>query len=154
MAEFYIRVDGVDRATQHLAAYGRSIHQAAAAGLQRGAVVVSKNAKTGVHSPQNPYIGVRGYDVSTGKLKSSVGVDRLQQIPGGQQIDISVHEVARVFARSVAGGGRNVNNRSPLVYGPVEERHHPFLGPALSNHIGEVLESFRAAFETTLRGLI
>lgn len=155
------------------------LHRAVKIGLIHAAARVERAAKIAVHSPDNPYIGKAGYSVATGRLQASIGSSDVRGSGPDLEIAVGTpygKTGARggVFSRSdrvVIGGkvrrgrtgakyavgprggvkvigGRNKSD--PQIYGPVEERRHPFLGPALDNNRLGITRDLEDALETEL----
>ena len=134
------------------------VTDALADGLRAGAVVVERAAKMGVHSPDNPYIGKAGRNIATGRLQASIGMSDVTGSGFGQSIRVGTPygrtgAAGSTFSRSRAGGGRTGGRRNksdPNVYGPIEERLHPFLGPAVAEHVDEIVRAIAGRIRDVL----
>ena len=159
-----VYIEGIDELLGDLRASPQLIGQEIRPVLKAGAATVKGEARRQVHSPTHPFIGKAGHSVATGKLQSSIGTGNLE----GQGIDSSIrvghpHGESVVgdtaFSRSASvsntrravvkasrrskgrlvfrKGGR-INRSDPTIYGPIEERKHPFLEPSLDTHRHEI----------------
>ena len=133
-----VQIRGLDELRRDLGAPQGAMGPALRKGLLAGAVIVEAAAKTGVHSPDNPWVGKAGYSVATGKLQSALGIGNVEG--SGLRLSVRVgHPHGRAlgaFGRSTPTGrtGRRVNRSDPAIYGPIEERRHPFLDPAVRDN--------------------
>ena len=122
--------------------------------LQSGLIVQEAAQKT-VHSPDNPYVGKAGHSVATGRLQASIGTSDVRGSGINQSVAVGTPYgkggAARgTFARSAAltptgrpgssrtrTGGRK-NKGDVRVYGPIEEKRHPFLVPSLERNVNRI----------------
>jgi hypothetical protein len=149
-----VRIEGLDRLRRRFADSPESTSRAVSAGLLAAAAVVQEDAKHRVHSDTNPWTGStdRYYKRPTGKLKSSILIGQVEGSGIGKQIAVGVTQRGgRTFTRSSASGKARSNRGDVLVYGPIEEAKHPFLGPALSQNIGRIMAAFWSRFDAVFR---
>lgn len=162
MADFTITVNGIPEALRRVGPEG--LARGLRPGLLRAGLLVQAKAQHKVHSPDNPFVGRAGHSVATGRLQSSIGVSDVR----GHGLDMNVGvgtpygkggfgrgTFARSAARTATGrpgtrrtrtGGRK--NRSDVnVYGPIEERRHPFLVPSAEGSRGEIADVIARAIE-------
>ena len=135
--------------------------------LLASAVIVEAAAKKKVHSPDNPWINPdRGYSIATGKLQASIGIGGVE----GSGLDLSVRVghphgkagagmAGMAFGRLTDSGRRTrkgkiigvhtggpkgregrVNKADPVVYGPIEDKRHPFFGVSLQVNQSRIRE--------------
>ena len=142
-----ITVRGADAIARALGDTG-AVAKALADGLRAGATLVERRAKLAVHSPDNPYIGKAGRNIATGRLQASLGQSDVTGTGLEQSIRVGTPygktgAAGSTFARSRKGGGFTGGRRNrsdPNVYGPIEERKHPFLGPSVTENADEIAE--------------
>lgn len=129
--------------------------------LTRSGLTVQAKAQTAVHSPDNPYVGKAGVSVATGRLQASLGTSDVM----GSGLNLSVRVGTpygkggvrgSTFARSSrtnrkgrTGGRKNTSDVN--VYGPIEERRHPFLVPSLESSEAEITNELQGAIDKALR---
>ncbi len=130
--------------------------------LTRSGLAVQAQAQRTVHSPDNPYIGKAGYSVATGRLQAAIGTSDVQ----GTGLNLEVRVGTPYGKTGVAGGafsrssrsnrkgrtGGRTNRSDPNVYGPIEERKHPFLVPSLDDSRNEIERTVQKAMDDALAG--
>ena len=159
-----VRIEGISELINDLQASPRLIGQEIRPVLRASAAVVKGEARREVHSPTHPYVGKAGHSVATGKLQASIGTGKLE----GQGIDSSIRvghphgesvigdtafgrsagislDRARLVRATTGKKGRIINRKGgrinksdPAIYGPIEERKHPFLEPSLDKHAHDI----------------
>lgn len=165
MADFTVTLRGVEELKRRIGAAG--IERVLRPAMRNAGVRVETRAKRTVHSPKNPFIGKAGYSVATGRLRSSIGTSPVTG--SGVALEVRVGtpygkggEAGGTFARSSAtptgrgrfrnrtGGRRNTGDVA--VYGPIEERRHPFLVPSLEAEQDAITRVIQAAIDRALGG--
>lgn len=162
MANVNVTVKGIPEAIRRVGPEG--VEKALRAGLPKAGLLVQAKAQHTVHSPTNPYIGKAGHSVATGRLQASIGTSPVRGHGIGLEIAVGTPygkgglaggTFARSASRTLTGrpgsqrtrtGGRK-NRGDVAVYGPIEEKRHPFLAPAVESSTGEIERIIDAAIE-------
>ena len=156
---FQVTIKGADKLRRKLQT-GGGFEGALKGGLLKSGIIVQADAQKAVHSPDNPWVGKAGHSVATGRLQASIGTSDVTGTGMNQTVKVGTpygKTGTGTFARSSArttGGGRNRNRTGgrrntsdPQVYGPIEERKHPFLGPSLEKNIQRIVDTIERAIE-------
>src|SRR3990172_3822289 len=158
---------GFDKLERDLSRYPVEVGAAIGAGLKTGGVMVQGQAQRKVHSPDNPWPARKDRKTPTGKLQASLAVSGPTGIGLDQEVRVGILKDRGPFRRSAAPGGgrqqraaaaglrlnRGRNVGDPRIYGPIEERRHPFLGPALEENRRRITQAIQLRVERILRGL-
>lgn len=134
---FNVSIRGVDRLKRRLSPQG--IEPRLRTGLLQSGLIVQESAQKAVHSPDHPYIGKARKNVATGRLQASLGTSAVTGSGLNQQVRVGtpygktgLGTFARSSSRTRSGRtGDRRNKSNPNVYGPIEEKRHPFLLPSL-----------------------
>jgi hypothetical protein len=155
-----VRIKGIDALKRKLDPRAGNLDGALRSGLQKAGLIVQDDAQKAVHSPDNPYIGKAGHSVATGRLQASIGTSAVTGSGLNQSVKVgtpygktgtgtfarsSVQTTGRGRFRSRTGGRRNTSD--PQVYGPIEERKHPFLLPSLEKNRRRIVDIIERALE-------
>lgn len=151
-----VTIQGLAQLEAAFAQFPAEAARATRQGLLAGAVIVEAKAKATVHSDSNPWGGSRNpyYQPPTGKLQASITTGQVEGSGLNQQIAVGLVSRGGSFGRSYRTATGKVsshrNTGDVNVYGPIEERRHPFLGPALTTQVGEISRAFWQRFDTAL----
>lgn len=151
-----VTIEGLDVLERQFASFPAEAARATEAGLLAAAVIVEADAKRRVHSDSNPWSGSRNpyYRPPTGKLQSTISTGRVEGSGINKQVSIGLVSRGGSFGRSYrtksGKTGSYRNSGDVQVYGPLEERRHPFLGPALHDNLSAISRAFWQRFDVAL----
>lgn len=160
MADFSVTIKGLPELRRDFAGSETQFTAAVRDGLLRGAAIVASDAQRTVHSPSNPWTGRKDGKRPTGKLQSSVVIGRVSGHGLDQSVPVGVPGIGvRAFGRSTSQRSKRTgrqlatrkNKSDPRVYGPIEERLHPFLVPSLRDNADRIVREVLGRVETVLR---
>lgn len=161
MLSLKVDIKGIDQLKRKLGPSG--MHAGIRLGLQQSGLIVQEAAQRSVHSPTNPYIGKAGHSVATGRLQAALGTSDVRGSGIDQEISVGTpygKTGLGTFARSArtptgrgrhrqrTGGRRNTSD--PNIYGPIEERFHPSLGPSLEGNAQRIRDLLATALDRKL----
>lgn len=162
-----VRIRGIEALRARLS--DQAIGDALGRGLARAGLIVQEAAQKTVHSPDNQFIGKAGHSVATGRLQASIGTSPVRGTGLGRSVAVGTAygkgglaggTFARSAARTPSGrpasrrtrtGGRK-NRGDVRIYGPIEEKRHPFLAPALDDNADRVQDVIEEALTRALGG--
>ena len=151
----HLRINGIDALKRKLDPRAGNLDGALRGGLQKAGLIVQADAQKAVHSPDNPYIGKAGHSVATGRLQAAIGTSAVEGTGINQAVKVGtpygktgVGTFSRSSSRTRSGRTGNRRNRSDVrVYGPIEERDHPFLQPSLDKNVRRIVDIIERALE-------
>lgn len=160
MPDFSVTIRGLSELRRDFAGSEAQFTKAVHDGLLRGAAVVQSGAQRTVHSPSNPWAGRKDGRRPTGKLQGSVVIGRVSGSGLDQSVPVGVPDIGvRAFGRSTSQRNKRTgrqlatrkNKSDPRVYGPIEERLHPFLVPSVRDNADRIVRDVLGRIEAVLR---
>ena len=160
MPDFSVTIRGLSELRRDFAGSDAQFSEAVRDGLLAGAAVVQSTAQRTIHSRDNPWGGRKDKRLPTGKLQANIIIGEVSGSGLDQQIPVGVPRAEpSAFGRSTSQRNKRTgrqlatrkNKSDPRIYGPIEERLHPFLVPSLRDNVDRIVREVLGRVETVLR---